>query len=115
MVNARNAGPSEGQATGSTVQAESASNEDDSQAFVPKTQFKGAQPPPTGNDQPDNERLYGLSQDGPNEISNDSLNGNVLQEAAPVQEEQDKQTRINEEIARLHISKVLANSRQELA
>ena len=115
MLNARSAGPSEGQATGSTMQAEGASNEDDSQAFVPETQFKGAQPPPTGNDQPYNKRLYGTSHDGLNETPNDSLNGNVLQEDAPVQEKQDKQTQINKKIVRLRTSKAFANSRQKLA
>ena len=115
MVNAKSAGPSESQATDSTVQAESASNEDDLQIFVPKTHFKKTQPPPTGNDQPYDKKLYGTSHDGPNEISNDSLNWNVLQEAASVQEEQNKQTQINKEIARLRTSKAFANSRQKLA
>ena len=80
-----------------------------------KTQFKRAQPPPTGNDQPYDKGLYGTSHDGLNKTSNDSLNENVLQEAAPVQEEQDKQTQINKKIANLRISKAFANSRQELA
>ena len=116
MVNTTSAGLSEGQATGSMVRAESGTHDDGSQPYVPETPLEGGQPQQT-NDRPESAAQNDASQDGHDDIPNGSGSDDQLAVDGPLtaQEEQDKQSLFNAEIAQLRAQKAKANSKRELA